>query len=63
MRHPRRGGETVGFLRVAAVEASGEPSPDGTLAAIETLPSEEAARALSTDLERRALALGLDLLG
>ncbi|TAK76149.1 MAG: hypothetical protein EPO16_07720 [Dehalococcoidia bacterium] len=63
MRHPAKGGETVGFLRVAAVEVSGEPSPDGALAGVEAFPPAEAARALSTDLERRAFALGLELLG
>jgi hypothetical protein len=63
MRHPAKGGDTTGFLRVAAVEVSGEPAPDGALAGIEALPANEATRALSTDLERRALALGLALLG
>lgn len=63
MRHSAKGGETTGFLRVAAVEVSGEPSPDGALAGIEALSPAEAARALSTDLERHALALGLALLG
>jgi len=62
MRHPVRGSETTGFLRVAAVEVSGEPSPDGALAGIAALTPDEAARVLSTDLERRALALGLELL-
>lgn len=63
MHHPAKGGETTGFLRVAAVEVSGEPLPDGALAGVEAFPPAEAARALSTDLERRALALGLELLG
>ena len=62
MHHPAKGSETTGFLRVAAVEVSGEPAPDGALAGIEALPPNEAARALSTDLERRALKLGLALL-
>lgn len=63
MRHPAKGGETTGFLRVVAVEVSGEPSPEGEIARVEALAPAEAARALSTDLERRALALGLELLG
>lgn len=63
MRHPAKGGDTTGFLRVAAVEVSGEPEADGALAGIEALPADQAARILSTDLERRALALGLALLG
>ena len=63
MRHPAKGGEATGFLRVAAVEVSGTPSPDGALEGIAVLAPDEAARALSTDLERRALALGLALLG
>lgn len=63
MRHPAKGGETTGFLRVVAVEVSGEPSPDGALERVDALAPAEAARALSTDLERRALALGLELLG
>lgn len=63
MRHPVKGSETTGFLRVAAVEVSGEPSPDGALAGIAALSPDEAAHALSTNLERRALALGLALLG
>ncbi len=63
MRHPAKGGATTGFLRVAAVEVSGEPSPDGALAGIEALAPDDAAHVLSTDLERRALALGLALLG
>lgn len=63
MRHQVTGSDTTGFLRVAAVEVSGEPAPDGSLAGIDALPAAEAACALSTDLERRALALGLDLLG
>lgn len=63
MQHPAKGGETMGFLRVAAVEVSGEPTPDGALAGVEALNADEAARTLSTDLERRALALGLALLG
>lgn len=62
MQHPSKGGETTGFLRVAAVEASGEPSPDGALTGIDALTPDDAARALSTDLERHALALGLALL-
>lgn len=62
MRHQVKGSETTGFLRVAAVEVSGVPAPDGSLAGIEALTPDEAARALSTDLERRALTLGLDLL-
>ncbi len=62
MRHPAKGGETTGYLRVAAVDVSGEPSPDGALARVDSLTPAEAARALSTDLERRALALGLELL-
>ncbi len=62
MQHPAKGSETTGFLRVAAVEVSGEPAPDGALTGIEALSPSEAARALSTDLERRALVLGLALL-
>ncbi|MSP23209.1 MAG: hypothetical protein EXR66_09470 [Dehalococcoidia bacterium] len=62
MQHPAKGSETMGFLRVAAVEVSGEPAPDGALDGIEALTADEAARTLSTDLERRALALGLALL-
>ena len=62
MRHPVKGSETTGFLRVAAVEVSGEPAPDGALGGIAALSPADAARALSTDLERRALAMGLALL-
>jgi len=62
MRHPVKGGETTGFLRVVAVEVRGEPRADGALAGVEALPAAEASEALFTDLERRALALGLALL-
>ncbi len=63
MRHPVKGGETTGFLRVAAVEVRGDPQADGALGGFDALPAAAAHDALSTDLERRALALGLALLG
>ena len=63
MPHPTKGSESTGILRVAAVEVRGEPAPDGALAGIDALTPDEAADSLSTDLERHALALGLELLG
>lgn len=63
MRRKSQGGEGMGWLRVAAVSATGTPEGDALLEAILELTYDEALLALSSDVERAALAEAAQLLG
>ncbi len=61
--HPYTGGAGTGYLRAVAVEVVGEPRTDALYQGYVALPLDEAAEALSTDLERLILLDGAKLLG
>ncbi|MDA1241378.1 MAG: hypothetical protein O2798_11155 [Chloroflexi bacterium] len=58
---PRRGSAGTGWLRVVALDVTGTPEADPTLAGVVTLDATAAREALSTDLERLLLADALTL--
>jgi hypothetical protein len=61
MPQPRRGSAGTGWLRVVALDVSGTPEGDPTLAGVVALDAATAREALSTDLERLLLADALAL--
>lgn len=63
MRRTSRGGEGMGWLRVAAVRVEGTPEPDALLEGVLELSLPEALNTLASDIERQALAGAARLLG
>ncbi|MFN8639336.1 MAG: hypothetical protein U0360_07730 [Dehalococcoidia bacterium] len=58
-----RGGDGLGWLRVAAVRAEGVPEPDPLLEAVLELTLDEAMAALTSDVERAAFTDAARLFG
>ncbi len=58
-----RGGEGLGWLRVAAVSVEGTPRPDPLLEAVLELPLDAALAALTSDVERAAFTDAARLFG
>lgn len=62
MRLTTRGGEGMGWLRVAAIRVEGTPEPDALLEGVSELSLEDALAALTSDVERLALSTAARLL-